>query len=132
MVLPAHGRSTSPSTGTEIQMSIKQVISQLNQLDAQVQGWASGRTPLPDYNEVVRLRVKVAALLYVPMEITSVSGEVETSLGSCTQQDYPIPEPVFEKLLLLRSQILDFDQQLSGLQHQMELMMHRPRKAAIH
>lgn len=113
-------------------MSIKQVINQLNSLDTQVQGWASGRTPLPDYNEVVRLRVQVAALLYVPMEISSLEGEIETSLGSCNQQDYPIPEPVFEKLLQLRSQILNFDQQLSGLQHQMELMMHRPQKAAVH
>jgi len=113
-------------------MSIKQVIDQLTSLDHRVQNWAQGKTPLPDYDEVIRLRVQVAALLYVPLDIITLSGNVETSLGRCNYQDQPIPEPVYEKLLLLRSQILGFDQQLSNLQHQLELMMHTPRKVAIH
>lgn len=113
-------------------MSIKQVIDQLTSLDSQVQSWAKGQTPLPDYDEVIRLRVQVAALLYVPLDITTLEGSVETSLGSCNRRDHPIPEPIYEKLLLLRGQILGFDQQLSNLQHQLELMMHTPRKAAVH
>ncbi|MCV6587444.1 MAG: hypothetical protein OIF57_00245 [Marinobacterium sp.] len=113
-------------------MSIKQIINQLNTLDNQVQGWASGQKPLPGYEEVIRLRVQMAALLYVPLDVATFDGPAVVTLGSCTQQNHPIPESIYEKLLLLRSQILNFDQQLSNLQNQLELMMHSPRQAAVH
>lgn len=113
-------------------MSIKQVINQLSQLDSQVSDWAKGRLPLPDYDEVIKLRLQVASLLYIPLEIVSLDGPVKTSLGSCNKKDIPIPEQTYEKLLLLRGQILGFDQQLSNLQYQLELMMHTPRKVAVH
>jgi len=100
-------------------MSIQQIVNNLVQLDAQVQGWASGQISLPKYEEVARLRLQMVALLYIPLTIDTTEGRRETSLMCCALHKNQIPEAIYEKLELLRSQVTNFDKQLTCLQNRL-------------